>query len=355
MGGKYRVAGGGQFVGVATLLEAGFRVNGSTAVRGWGGYGTGTTNAFVNTSTERRSGGGRLVTFEVFHSSGAARKLGNASDRDTQGWFSMSLDSGKVGASIGARATRSTDQTGVLHSTDTAVIYNGTEGFDTDGFHSTTVNPERMTIPAGLGGKYLLIANVVWDTTATNIRQVWFRPNRVRRVRSWLHARQRDERLPGSDRDDRPRPRGWRLRRGHRASGLGRHSNARGRSSRCRSPSCGSTPGGTGGGGSGGGSGALTFITETVLGADAADITIAGNTATYKDLIVVVKAHSTKATVDDVLLPGRHGRNHRHGGALLVLQHLRHLGHRDAEYGHDVRLLDGHTGCRPKRRRLRDR
>ena len=35
-----------------------------------------------------------------------------------------------------------------------------TEDFDTDAFHSTSSNTSRITIPAGLGGKYLFTFNI---------------------------------------------------------------------------------------------------------------------------------------------------------------------------------------------------
>ena len=34
-----------------------------------------------------------------------------------------------------------------------------TESYDTDGYHSTSSNPQQFTIPAGLGGKYLITFN----------------------------------------------------------------------------------------------------------------------------------------------------------------------------------------------------
>lgn len=40
------------------------------------------------------------------------------------------------------------------NSTLASVTWN-TEAYDTDGFHSTTTNTQRLTVPAGLGGLYL--------------------------------------------------------------------------------------------------------------------------------------------------------------------------------------------------------
>lgn len=50
------------------------------------------------------------------------------------------------------------------------------EDLDTDGFHSTSSNTERFTIPAGKAGKYLLDATVRFDAGA-GVRQVFFAKN----------------------------------------------------------------------------------------------------------------------------------------------------------------------------------
>jgi hypothetical protein len=50
-------------------------------------------------------------------------------------------------------------------------------------------------------------------------------------------------------------------------------------------------------GGGGGGSGALTFLSETVLGSAAADITVTGISGSYKDLVIVVRCRTTDASV----------------------------------------------------------
>jgi hypothetical protein len=51
------------------------------------------------------------------------------------------------------------------------------EQFDTSAFHSTATNTSRITIPAGLGGKYVLHANVKWANNATGPRIVRYRIN----------------------------------------------------------------------------------------------------------------------------------------------------------------------------------
>lgn len=51
----------------------------------------------------------------------------------------------------------------------TSVLWD-TEEFDTDGYHSTASNTNRLTIPTGLGGKFLLLAVGDFASNATGIR-----------------------------------------------------------------------------------------------------------------------------------------------------------------------------------------
>jgi len=51
----------------------------------------------------------------------------------------------------------------VNNNTQTVVSWSS-ERFDTDGFHSTTTNTSRITIPSGLAGKYLVQAKLSWNT-----------------------------------------------------------------------------------------------------------------------------------------------------------------------------------------------
>jgi hypothetical protein len=63
---------------------------------------------------------------------------------------------------VGAYATKTAAQT-LTNNTDTILTWNA-ERFDTDGFHDNSTNNSRMTIPAGKGGKYLVIACAYWVT-----------------------------------------------------------------------------------------------------------------------------------------------------------------------------------------------
>ena len=70
------------------------------------------------------------------------------------------LDSGKVGNGIGCKVYKTTQTV-----TDTVLAFDS-EDFDTDGFHSTVTNTSRITIPAGLGGIYIVHFNAWTDATA---------------------------------------------------------------------------------------------------------------------------------------------------------------------------------------------
>jgi len=63
------------------------------------------------------------------------------------------------------------DQT-IPNNTLEEVTWNN-EYFDTDGFHSTVTNTNRITIPSGKGGKYLILATVHFDDiNTTGIRRL---------------------------------------------------------------------------------------------------------------------------------------------------------------------------------------
>lgn len=63
-----------------------------------------------------------------------------------------------------AKAVRTSDQTGITDATWMPVLL-PVEVYDTDGFHSTSSNTGRMTVPTGLAGRYLCIATVAWDSS----------------------------------------------------------------------------------------------------------------------------------------------------------------------------------------------
>ena len=71
---------------------------------------------------------------------------------------------------VGCSVYKSTPQT-INNTTNTTLTFNSEE-FDTDGFHSTTTNTGRITIPTGKGGKYLVIGQIHYAPNATGGRSL---------------------------------------------------------------------------------------------------------------------------------------------------------------------------------------
>lgn len=59
----------------------------------------------------------------------------------------------------------------IPNNAQTALTFD-TEDFDVGGFHSTSVNTSRMTIPAGCGGGYIVIANSSYAANASDVRLI---------------------------------------------------------------------------------------------------------------------------------------------------------------------------------------
>jgi hypothetical protein len=77
---------------------------------------------------------------------------------------------------VGARAYKVTTAQSISNNTDTAISFNA-ELFDTNSFHDNSTNNTRMTVPSGKGGKYLLVANLVFAANATGVRNLQFLVN----------------------------------------------------------------------------------------------------------------------------------------------------------------------------------
>ena len=76
---------------------------------------------------------------------------------------------------VGCRLTKSANQS-INNATETAITWNQ-EDFDTDGFHSTTSNTSRITIPSNKNGKYLFVASNGWGVNSTGQRNNYLKKN----------------------------------------------------------------------------------------------------------------------------------------------------------------------------------
>jgi hypothetical protein len=85
--------------------------------------------------------------------------------------FAVPSTSSFVGVSLVKSAAQS-----INNATDTAITWN-TEDYDTDGFHSTVSNTDRITIPTGKGGYYLVSAKLSFAANATGVRSCTIKKN----------------------------------------------------------------------------------------------------------------------------------------------------------------------------------
>ena len=144
-------------------------INGITAGTGITGGGTSGTVTITNDMATAINAKGDLV---VGTGADAYARLAVAS---TAGYL-LSVDSAEAtglkwaapaaGGFVGCSLYDSNATQSIATGTDTVVTFNS-EFFDTDGFHSTSTNTGRITIPSGKGGKYLFIASALFVNLAS--------------------------------------------------------------------------------------------------------------------------------------------------------------------------------------------
>ena len=79
------------------------------------------------------------------------------------------------GSLVGCRVTNSAGVS-IANATVTALTFN-TETYDTDAFHSTSTNTDRITIPTGKAGYYLINYQINYGASATGFRNCGIRIN----------------------------------------------------------------------------------------------------------------------------------------------------------------------------------
>ncbi len=111
----------------------------------------------------------------------------NSQIRDNESWIkgaftqlNVTSDSAKAKitpALVGAKVYKSALQT--LTTSVAANINFDAERFDSDAFHSTSINTARLTIPAGMDGYYLLGCTIPFAGSATGRRRISIIQNSV--------------------------------------------------------------------------------------------------------------------------------------------------------------------------------
>lgn len=109
---------------------------------------------------------------------GLLPKLSNVATEylDGSGVFSTPAGGGGGGGAVayaGAKAYSNATQA-ITTGGDRVITFNA-ENWDTDGYHESVTNPGRFTIPAGKGGKYLVVAHLYG--LSSNNHDVRFRVN----------------------------------------------------------------------------------------------------------------------------------------------------------------------------------
>jgi hypothetical protein len=88
-----------------------------------------------------------------------------------------------AGASfVGCLAQKSGSQT-IANATQEKLTFADTDVYDTDGFHDPASNSSRITIPAGLGGYYLVYGLVGWDASTAGRRVLYITKNNTATLR----------------------------------------------------------------------------------------------------------------------------------------------------------------------------
>lgn len=88
---------------------------------------------------------------------------------DGSAWVTKSITGSGGPTFVGCYAYITTNGYDIPNSTYTNLTFDG-ERFDTDGFHTTGGNNERITIPAGKAGKYMFKGAVTYDASGTGQR-----------------------------------------------------------------------------------------------------------------------------------------------------------------------------------------
>ena len=90
-------------------------------------------------------------------------------------WSTWATLGGGAQTAVGCRVYNNANQS-TPDSVPTILTFNS-ERFDTHGFHDNAVNPDRITIPTGLGGIYLIFATVQFAANAVGFRELYLELN----------------------------------------------------------------------------------------------------------------------------------------------------------------------------------
>jgi hypothetical protein len=158
------------------VTDAAGDITGVTAGTGISGGGTSGTVTITNSMATAITTAGDLIKGT---GSGTFDRLGIGTTGQvltvSGGAPTWATPSSGTASFVGCRVTNSIDQS-IANATRTIITFD-TESFDTDGFHSTSTNTGRMTIPSGKAGKYLVTGNVTFATNSSGAREIYLFKN----------------------------------------------------------------------------------------------------------------------------------------------------------------------------------
>lgn len=154
-------------------------ITGVTAGTGISGGGTSGTVTITNSMATAIDAKGDLIvgtgadTFSRLAVGGTNGHVLTVDSGETTGmkWAAAAGGSTFVGVSVYQANLQN-----IPNNTATALTFTA-ENYDTDGFHSTTTNTSRLTVPSGKGGYYEIKMQGYWDVSATGRRQARIHKN----------------------------------------------------------------------------------------------------------------------------------------------------------------------------------
>jgi hypothetical protein len=151
-------------------------ITGVTAGTGISGGGTSGTVTVTNSMATAITTAGDLIKGT---GSGTFDRLGIGSTGQVltvaAGAPSWATPASGTASFVGCSLTKTANQS-TSNVTLTTVTWDS-ELFDTSGFHDNSTNNSRITIPSGKAGKYLFIATINWNNSASGYREGRFTQN----------------------------------------------------------------------------------------------------------------------------------------------------------------------------------
>lgn len=156
-------------------------INGITAGTGITGGGTSGTVTITNQMATTIDAKGDLVVgtgADTFGRLAVASTAGYVLTVDSAEATGLKWSAPAAAGFVGCYAYAANSNSQSVNDSTATVVNLDSELFDTDGFHSTSSNTGRITIPTGKGGKYLVVGQVALGAgNGTGAREIYLMKN----------------------------------------------------------------------------------------------------------------------------------------------------------------------------------